>query len=280
MLVTGSKGQLGRSLTRAGADLGVEIEGRDVDTLDICDAAAVEDWIRSAQPSVVVNTAAMTAVDDCESNEDAAMAVNGEAVGHLAAASNAVNATLIQLSTDYVFPGASDRPYAEDDPVAPHSAYGRSKLRGEELARTADRHLILRTAWLYGLGGRNFVETICAQLASGKENLRVVVDQMGCPTFCDDLSRAILELAGAGVEGTLHAVNAGHTSWHGFAAEIARLLGSDTPVLPVSTAEYPRPAPRPAWSVLDISRLEAALARSMPHWKDGLRRYMEARCES
>jgi dTDP-4-dehydrorhamnose reductase len=218
----------------------------------------------------------MTAVDDCESDEDAAMSINGEAVGHLAGACNAAGALLIQVSTDYVFSGDARRPYVEDDPVAPRSAYGRSKLRGEELARTADRHLILRTAWLYGHGGRNFVETMRGLIASGRESLRVVDDQLGCPTFCDDLSRVILELVEAGIVGTLHAVNSGHTSWHGFSVEIARLLGSSIPVLPVSTSEYPRPAPRPAYSVLDTSRLETALSRPMPHWKDGLQRYMEA----
>ncbi len=275
ILITGAHGQLGRSLTTACTARGVACEGRDIDTLDICDAAAVRRWIVDAHPSVVVNTAAFTAVDACEDDEEQATAVNGTAVGHLAAACNEAGALLIQISTDYVFPGNADRPYEEDAAVAPGNAYGRSKLRGEELARTADRHLVVRTAWLYGRGGRNFVEAIRGQIDAGAPSLEVVADQRGCPTFCDDLSDAVLDLAAAGSTGTLHAVNAGTTTWHGFAVEIARLLGSAVAVVPVATIDVPRPAPRPPYSVLDTTRLEAALGRPMPPWQDGLRRYLE-----
>lgn len=274
-LITGAHGQLGRALTAACAARGIEHEGRDIDTLDICDARAVRRWIVDAHPSVVVNTAAFTAVDACEDNEELATAVNGSAVGHLAAACNEVGAMLIQISTDYVFPGDADRPYGEEDAVAPASAYGRSKLSGEELARTADHHLVVRTAWLYGRGGRNFVEAIRTQIDAGAPSLKVVADQRGCPTFCDDLADAVLDLAAAGSTGTLHAVNAGSTTWHGFAVEIGRLLGSAVTVVPVATSEVPRPAPRPPYSVLDTTRLEAALGRPMPPWQDGLRRYLE-----
>jgi len=276
-LVTGAHGQLGRTLTEACAERGVSCEGRDIDTLDICDAGAVRRWIVEAKPRVVINCAAFTAVDDCEENEDRATAINGTAVGQLAAACNEVDAMLIQISTDYVFDGTATRPYREDDTVAPRSAYGRSKLRGEEMAHTARRHLVLRTAWLYGHGGRNFVEAIRAQIDAGATNLRVVADQFGCPTFCGDLAAAILDLAATGETGTLHTVNSGSTTWHGFAAEIARILGSDVSIVPVTTEEFPRPAPRPPYSVLDISRLEAALGREMPSWQDGLRRYLGAR---
>ncbi len=277
ILVTGAYGQLGRSLTAASVARGVAFEGRDLDTLDICDAEAVRRWIVEAGPSIVVNAAAFTAVDECEDNEDRATAVNGTAVGHLAAACNEVGTQLIQISTDYVFAGDAERPYTEDDPVAPKSAYGRSKLRGEELARTADRHLVVRTAWLYGRGGRNFVEAIRGQIDVGVRTLKVVADQRGCPTFCDDLTDAILDLAAAGAAGTLHAVNSGSTTWNAFAVEIVRRLGADVEVVPVTTAEFPRPAPRPPYSVLDIDRLEAVLGRPMPHWQDGLGRYLETR---
>jgi dTDP-4-dehydrorhamnose reductase len=276
-LVTGAHGQLGRSLITACAERGVSCEGRDIDTLDIRDAGAVRKWIVKTRPSVVVNAAAFTAVDDCEGNEDQAIAVNGTAVGHLAAACNEIDAQLIQISTDYVFAGTASRPYSEEDAVAPRSAYGRSKLRGEEMARTAHRHLVLRTAWLYGHGGRNFVEAIRAQIDAGVTTLKVVADQRGCPTFCDDLALAILDLAATGATGTVHAVNSGSTTWHGFSAEIAHLLGADVSIVPVSTDEFPRPAPRPSYSVLDISRLEAALEREMPTWQDGLSRYLEGR---
>jgi dTDP-4-dehydrorhamnose reductase len=275
ILVTGSHGQLGRSLAAACVNRNIEHEGRDLDTLDICDARAVRRWIVDTRPSVVVNTAAYTAVDACETHEETATAVNGLAVGHLATACNEVDALLIQISTDYVFSGDADHPYREDAAVAPTSAYGRSKLRGEELAGTAHRHLVVRTAWLYGRGGRNFVEAIRAQIDGGVSSLKVVADQRGCPTFCDDLADAVLDLAAAGSTGTIHAVNSGSTTWHGFASEIVRLLGSAVTVVPVATGDVPRPAPRPAYSVLDTARLEAALGRPMPPWQDGLRRYLE-----
>jgi len=278
--ITGAHGQLGRALAAVCAARGREHEGRDLDTLDIRDRGVVADWIVAARPAAVINCAAFTAVDDCEDAEELATAVNGTAVGHLAAACNQVGALLAQLSTDYVFAGDLDRPYREDDPVGPRSAYGRSKLRGEELARTAHRHLVVRTAWLYGHGGRNFVEAIRAQLASGAARLRVVADQSGCPTFADDLALAIADLIESGAGGTFHAVNAGDTTWHGFAAEIVRLLEATAQVEPVSTAAFPRPAARPAFSVLDTTRLRKTLGRSLPAWEDGLRRYLEAPCGS
>jgi dTDP-4-dehydrorhamnose reductase len=279
-LITGSHGQLGRALARGCARRGTTCDGRDVDTLDICDEAAVAGWIAGARPQVVVNCAAFTAVDACEEQSEQAMRVNGTAVGHLAAACNRAGAQLVHISTDYVFSGEGDRPYREDDPVAPRSAYGRSKQRGEELARNAEKHLIVRTAWLYGHGGRNFVEAIRRQIDSGVRSLRVVADQRGNPTFCDDLAAAIIDLVAAGAAGTLHAVNAGDTTWHGFAREIARAIGADLEIVPVTTAEYQRPAPRPAYSVLDTTRLEGVLGRPMPGWRDGLRRYLEVPCES
>lgn len=279
-LVTGAHGQLGRSLTAACAERGISCEGRDIDTLDICDARAVRDWVVGARPAVVINAAAFTAVDACESNEESALAVNGLAVGHLAAACNEVDALLVQISTDYVFSGDADHPYREEDEPAPKSAYGRTKLRGEELARTAHHHLVVRTAWLYGCGSRNFVEAIRTQIDTNSPNLKVVADQRGCPTFCDDLALAILDLIAVGSTDTIHAVNSGNTTWHGFALEIARLLGAHIPILPVTTAEFPRPAPRPTNSVLAIDRLETALARTMQPWQDGLRRYLERSCES
>jgi dTDP-4-dehydrorhamnose reductase len=139
---------------------------------------------------------------------------------------------------------------------------------------------VVRTAWLYGLGGRNFVEAIRKQIDTGASNLRVVADQRGCPTFCVDLAEAVLDLAAAGSTGTIHAVNAGDTTWHGFAVEIARVLGSGVEIDPVATEDFPRPAPRPPYSVLDTSRLEAALGRPMPPWQDGVRRYLEQSCRS
>jgi dTDP-4-dehydrorhamnose reductase len=280
ILITGVHGQLGRALATACEDRGLKHEGRDIDTLDISNSSAVDDWILAAQPAAVVNCAAFTAVDDCESNEGLALAVNGTAVGYLAAACNRVGARLIQISTDYVFAGDADRPYTEDDPVAPASAYGRTKLRGEEHAQGAEQHLVVRTAWLFGHGGRNFVEAIRAQINGGATTLKVVADQRGCPTYCGDLATAVLDLVDADAEGIVHTVNAGDTTWHGLAVAIAERLGADVEILPVATEEFPRPAHRPAYSILDMTRVETILDRPMPRWQDALARYLEHPCES
>jgi dTDP-4-dehydrorhamnose reductase len=277
-LITGSHGQLGCAVAKACADRDIEFEGRDIDTLDIGDADAVTGWIETSAPSAVINCAAYTAVDDCETDEQAAMRINGTAVGFLAAACNAVGARLVQISTDYVFAGDSKRPYREDDPVGPLSAYGRTKLRGEELAVTAHRHLIVRTAWLYGHGGRNFVDAIRRQIDSGANTLEVVADQRGSPTYCHDLAGAVLDLIHSDAEGMLHAVNTGETTWHGFAVAIASSLKAAVEVKQVTTDKVPRPAPRPAYSVLDTTRLSDILGRQMPAWEDALARYLETSC--
>jgi len=278
ILITGNQGQLGRAIERLAADRQLSVSGSDIDTLNIADANQVERWIEEHRPQTLINCAAYTAVDDCESHENQAESINGTAVGHLSSACRKFGVRLIHISTDYVFDGKGSRPYKESDRVGPTSAYGRTKLLGEEMAAQTPRHLIVRTAWLYGLGGRNFVEAIRRQMNSGAETLKVVADQYGCPTFCDDLALAVLNLNGTDAEGIVHAVNSGDTTWHGFATEIARLMGSTIPILPVTTEVFPRPAPRPAYSVLDISRLQTILNRPMPTWQDALGRYMEASC--
>jgi dTDP-4-dehydrorhamnose reductase len=278
ILITGVHGQLGRAVAGACASRNIESEGRDIDTLDITDAEAVTRWIESSRASEVVNCAAYTAVDDCETDEQSAMRVNGTAVGFLAAACNAVGARLVQISTDYVFNGEATRPYREDDPVAPISAYGRTKLRGEELAASAHRSLIIRTAWLYGHGGRNFVEAIRGQIAGGTRVLEVVADQRGNPTFCDDLAAAILDLIDVNAEGVVHAVNFGETTWHGFAVAIAGQLGAEVKVAPLSSDTVQRAASRPAYSVLDTSRLAEILGSHLPTWEDALTRYLGPSC--
>jgi dTDP-4-dehydrorhamnose reductase len=276
LLITGSYGQLGRSVVAGATFRSIPAEGRDLDTLDITDPRAVNDWITSSRPRAVINCAAYTAVDDCETHETEALEVNATAVSYLADACNEAGATLIQISTDYVFDGTASEPYGEDDPVAPTSAYGRTKLRGEQAARTADHHLIVRTAWLYGHGGQHFVGAIKRQIGGGAIELRVVDDQHGSPTFSDDLAAAILDLVEADARGTVHAVNNGITSWYGFAQEIVRLLDASVRVHPVTTAEFSRPASRPAFSGLDTSRLEKILGRPMPAWQDALARYLGA----
>lgn len=274
ILITGVHGQLGRAVAAACENRQLEHEGRDIDTLDIRKQHEVDDWVVNGRPTTVINCAAFTAVDDCETSEELALAVNATAVGYLAAACRKIGAGLVQISTDYVFAGDGNHPYTEDSPVAPKSAYGRTKLRGEEQAQGAGKHLIVRTAWLYGHGSRNFVEAIRSQIDGGADTLKVVADQTGCPTYCDDLADALLDLIDAGAHGTVHAVNAGHTTWHGFAEEIVSCLGAHVDVRPVTTAEFPRPARRPPFSVLDTSVLEGILGRSMPPWDEALARYL------
>jgi len=275
ILITGNNGQLGRAIERLASARGLSVSGSDIDTLDITDAAQVEDWVVAHKPRTLINCAAFTAVDDCEEHESTAEAINGTAVGHLAIACRSHGARLIHVSTDYVFDGTASRPYRESDEIGPTSAYGRTKLVGEELAAQAPKHLIVRTAWLYGVGGRSFVEAIRRQIDGRAEELKVVADQRGCPTFCDDLATAMLDLAEKQTQGIMHIVNSGETTWHGFASEIARLLGSTIPILPVGTEAYPRPAPRPAYSVLDTARLQEILGRPMPTWQDALSRYLD-----
>ncbi len=280
ILILGVYGQLGRAVQRIAGDRGVEVVGCDMDTVDITDPDAVEQCCQELQPRTVINCAAFTAVDRCEAEEELATKVNGTAVGYLAAACNRLKAKLVHISTDYVFPGTAlpeiQRPYHEDDGVGLPSAYGRSKLLGEHLARSADSHLIVRTAWLFGRGGQNFVETIRGQIKAGTDPLRVVSDQTGSPTFCDDLAAALLDLVAADSDpqGVVHGVNQGSATWYDFAVEIARLLAAHITIRPVTTAEFPRPARRPAYSVLDTSRLAAILGSPLPPWQDGLARYL------
>ncbi|MFZ5788485.1 MAG: dTDP-4-dehydrorhamnose reductase [Acidobacteriota bacterium] len=276
LLVTGSRGQLGRAMGRAAAARGLVFVGVDLPEFDVTDAAAVAETVALARPDVIVNCAAYTAVDAAEDDEARATEVNGTAVGHLARSADQVGALLVQVSTDYVFDGTARRRYREDDPPRPTSAYGRSKLVGEAAAAAARRHLIVRTAWLFG-AGHNFVESIVGQVAAGAASLRVVADQVGCPTYTEDLAATILALVDRGSEGVFHAVNRGEVSWHGFAEEIVMRLGAEVPVTPISTAEAARRAPRPAYGVLDTAKLESLLGAPLPPWQDALGRYLSRR---
>jgi len=275
LLVTGSRGQLGRALEHLAQGFGHEFVGVDLPELDITDADAVRRAVEAASPDAIVNCAAYTAVDAAESDEARASAVNGGAVSTLADIADRRGIVLLQISTDYVFDGTAQTPIREDQETNLQSAYGRTKLAGEVAAKRAPRHLIVRTAWLYGEGS-NFVGAVRRQLDGGNRVLRVVADQAGCPTYAEDLASALLRLLGAGAEGVVHAVNSGSTTWYGFAREIVRLLGSDAEVVPISTAEMPRPAKRPAYSVLDTSRLATLIGAPLPPWQDGLERHLRA----
>jgi dTDP-4-dehydrorhamnose reductase len=263
VLVTGGKGQLGRALVRRGA------HGVDIDELDICDAAAVA--ARIAGYDVVINAAAYTAVDKAESEPERAFAVNATGAGNVAAACRDRAIRCVHVSTDYVFAGTASQPYREDDPICPIGVYGESKARGEALVRDAGG-TIVRTSWLFGAGGPSFVHTI-VRVAKERPVLRVVADQHGCPTWTDDLADALLVLARAPVD-TYHFCNSEPTTWHGFATAVVELARRYTPIAceridAITTAEYPLPARRPAYSVLGTSRL-SAFGIAPRTWRVGL----------
>jgi dTDP-4-dehydrorhamnose reductase len=280
VVVTGAHGQLGSALLRRAPDAGLEAVGCDVDTIDVTEPEAVAELLERTTPRWLINCAAATAVDACEQDEALAFAVNARAPDLLAGACARHGTTIVHISTDYVFAGTAQRPYREDDPTGPRSVYGRSKLAGEAAVRKVDDHLIVRTAWLYGHGGRSFVEAIRAQVVKGTDPLRVVADQTGSPTYADDLAEAVMALMRLGAHGTVHAVNSGEVTWHGFAKAIVAELGAAVTVEPVTSDAFPRPAPRPRYSVLDTARLETLIGRRLPPWRDGLRRYLEQTCAS
>jgi dTDP-4-dehydrorhamnose reductase len=268
-----------------------ELAGRDSDILgldlpdfDMTDRAQVLDVLGRFGPGVIINCAAYTNVDGCESNEDTAARVNGDAPGYLAEAAKKSGAFLVHISTDYVFDGFGSRPYTEEDPAGPLSAYGRTKLLGEKavLASGLDRFSIVRTSWLYGPRGKNFVETI-ARLAREREELRIVADQVGSPTYTEDLARALFALLARETRGICHFSNEGVCSWHEFAEAIVQQMresGEEVRVrkiIPIKTEEYPLPAKRPAYSVLSKEKYKRVTGAEVPHWRDGLRRYFEKR---
>lgn len=281
-LVTGAAGMVGRDVVAALRIRDDEVVALAKSDLDITDAPAVREAFRRARPDVIVNCAAFTKVDDAETNEHAAMAINGSAVEHLADAANESGALLLQISTDFVFDGRSRTPYEVNDATAPLSAYGRSKLAGEHAAARAQKHLILRTAWLFGVHGPNFVEAIRNQIRKGTNPLRVVNDQRGRPTYTPHLAEAIVRLAPRAHEddsarGMFHYADAPECTWYEFARAIAAAVGAETNVVPVSTAEFPRPAVRPAYSVLSTERYERVTGVAPASWEDGLREYLQQR---
>jgi dTDP-4-dehydrorhamnose reductase len=269
IVITGAAGMLGADVAARGHDV-IALGRTD---LDITDGAAVEAAV--AGVDVVINCAAWTDVDRAEVAETEALAVNGAGAGNVARAAAKAGAWTIHISSDYVFDGAKRSPYVESDPVRPLSAYGRSKLAGEEAVAAAapDAHTIVRSSWLFGTGGPCFPKTI-ARLASERDELTVVDDQVGCPTFTGHLAVALLELASERVPGILHVAAAGECSWFEFARKIVASSGAACEVKPGSTAELGRPAPRPAYSVL---RSERVGAPALPDWRDGLEAFMGAR---
>ncbi|GAA5077610.1 dTDP-4-dehydrorhamnose reductase [Lysobacter panacisoli] len=287
MLVVGANGQVGHALLQSLAPLGEVVattrsgqlpDGRACETLDLAQTDGIEALLQRIRPDAVINAAAYTAVDRAEDEPEAAFAANAEGPGHLAQACASRGIPLVHYSTDYVFDGRGTRPYRDDDATDPLGIYGASKLAGEEaIARSGARHLILRTAWVYGLYGANFLRTML-RVGAERDELRVVADQRGCPTpawLIADVTAQILR-HGIAASGIRHLVAAGETNWHGFASAIfdgahARGLIARKPnVVAITTADYPTRATRPAYSVLDTSHLREEYDLVLPDWRDAL----------
>ena len=279
VLVTGANGQLGSELVALyAARSGDEVLGVDLPDVDITSSSSVGEVFASFSPDVVINCAAWTAVDAAEENEAGALAVNGEGPRVLARACRDAGAWLVQISTDYVFSGDATSPYAENATPDPRSAYGRTKLVGELAVQEElpDAHYIVRTAWLYGHQGNNFVKTML-RLESERETIDVVDDQVGQPTYAADLAAQIVALFDARpAAGTFHGTNSGDVSWHGFTQEIFRLIGADPArVIAVTSEQFVRPAPRPAYSVLGHQRWADAGLSEMRDWREAIAEGMQ-----
>ncbi len=313
LLVTGAAGMLGLDVLRAGERARHELVGMARSELDVTDAAAVREVFARVQPDAALNCAAWTDVDGAEAHPDQAHAVNADGPGHVARAAAAAGVSLVHVSSDYVFDGegcvdssGARRPYVESDPTGPRSVYGQSKLAGErQVLDASPRHAVVRSAWLFGTGGRNFAETML-RLAGEREgtessgadpfapsvqvvtdqvgcptradpfapSVQVVTDQVGCPTWTGHLAAGLVGLIEREVAGLVHLAGAGHVSWNGFAAEIFRQAEVGCRVEPATSAQVARPAPRPAWSVLASQRDDVL---PLPPWQDGLAGYLAAR---
>jgi dTDP-4-dehydrorhamnose reductase len=276
-LVTGAGGMLGQDVVAAARRAGHDVAGLPRAELDVTDPDAVRAAVAEAAPAAVINCAAWTDVDGAEADEAGATAVNGGGAGLVAAAAGAAGALIVHVSTDYVFDGQANEPYVESSPVAPASAYGRSKLAGERaVAESAPRSAIVRASWLFGAGGKNFVDTML-RLAAERDEVTVVDDQVGCPTFTGHLAPALVEIAERGLTGLFHVAGGGECSWHDLAKAAFDERGIDVKVHRGRTADLGRPAPRPAYSVLRTERDDAPI---LPHWTQGLREHLSVKVPS
>jgi dTDP-4-dehydrorhamnose reductase len=281
ILVIGRHGQVGWELRRSLAPF-AEVVAVDFPDIDLTRSDSIRQWVRDTRPAVVINAAAHTAVDKAEAEVERVTAINSVAPGILAEEARRAGAWIVHYSTDYVYDGAKGTPYVETDPPAPLGAYGRSKLAGDDAIRAAGaRHLIFRLCWVYGTRGQNFLLTM-QRLGRERERLRVVRDQIGCPTWCRSIAEATafavrqaLETRdGESLDGIYHLAASTHTSWHGFAEAIIQALPPEERkcalVEAITTAEYPTPARRPAWSVLSCEKLERTFGLRLPGWADML----------
>jgi dTDP-4-dehydrorhamnose reductase len=271
LLVTGAAGMLGRDVVAAAGNAGHEVAALARAELDITDPHAVRAALETVRPDAVINCAAWTDVDGAEAAEADATAVNGDGAGHVAAAAAQLGAHLVHVSTDYVFDGQATEPYREDSPTAPRSAYGRSKLAGEHAVTGAGgRTAIVRASWLFGPHGKNFVDTM-RRLGAERDELAVVDDQVGCPTYTGHLAPALIEIADRGLTGLCHVAGGGRCSWFDLAVATFEELRLDCRVRRQSTADTGRPAPRPAFSALASTRGDAPV---LPPWREGLRAHL------
>ena len=278
VLITGAAGQVGSELVKL-APVGFEVVGYNSSELDITNAQQVQQIVAEQSPALIINAAAYTAVDKAESDAQRAYAVNETGVKNLAEAALSLGIPVFHISTDYVFDGTATEPYKETDPVGPTGVYGGSKLAGEQaLANSGVKHIILRTSWVFGAEGNNFVKTML-RLGKERDTLGVVADQHGCPTSAASIANVLWQLAQKYVAenalpwGIYHFSNAPATTWHGFACEIfkkavaAGFLEKAPVVNPIKTSDYPTPAKRPAWSVMDCSKMERVIALNIPCWE-------------
>jgi dTDP-4-dehydrorhamnose reductase len=275
VLVTGYAGQLGYDTVRMLESRGIECRGVDMQDFDLTDSQAVRDYVQTYRPTVIVHCAAYTNVDKAESQPEICAAVNGMGTVNVVRAALGVGAKVVFISTDYVFSGTGDQPYQIDDPYGPQNVYGMSKVQGEDAVRSLmTRYFILRTSWVFGKNGHNFVRTML-RLGAEKKEIRVVNDQVGSPTYTRDLARVICDMLPTEKYGIYHVRNEGYLSWYDFAKMIMEKTGLPCRVLPVPSSDYPTPAKRPLNSRLDGSKLTRSGFEPMPAVEDALDRYLE-----
>ena len=274
ILVTGARGQLGTDVVKELEKRGHKVVPADIAETDITDADSVDKFIGDAKPDVIVHCAAYTAVDAAESDEEKCEKINVKGTENVAKAGAAVGAKIIYLSTDYVYDGKGDKPHTEDEAPNPLSVYGRTKLGGENAVRKyTNRYFIVRTSWVFGKNGKNFVRTMLA-LSETRDKITVVCDQVGSPTYTPDLAVLLADMCESDAYGIYHATNEGFCSWYEFAKEIFRMAGKNTEVIPVTTKDYKCAAVRPLNSRLSKAKLEANGFTRLPEWRNALERYL------
>ncbi|MBQ9120365.1 MAG: dTDP-4-dehydrorhamnose reductase [Lachnospiraceae bacterium] len=275
VLVTGIKGQLGHDVVKCLQARGIECLGAGREEFDITDMAQTERFIKAYQPDAVIHCSAYTNVNKAEEEQELCYQVNAKGPENIARVCRALDAKLLHVSTDYVFPGTGEQFYETDDPTGPVSVYGKSKCEGEEAVRAAwDKHFIVRVSWIYGKNGNNFVKTML-KLGAERPEVRVVCDQIGSPTYTVDLAELLCDMIETEQYGTYHASNEGVCSWAEFTEEIFKLAGYSAKVTPIPTSEYPTPAARPLNSRMSKACLDRAGLKRLPDWKDALKRYLK-----